>query len=362
MRGGRTRLQVIRVAAIRILGAGPAGSAAAIAALSESAAVRLFEKSTFPRHKVCGEFLSPGVARILEALGVWQDFLGLRPARIRRCVLHLGPRAKQWTLAECAYGLSRYQLDRLLFDRAVLLGAEVDRDPGAGQRLAREPVRDGEAPIVIATGRRAVASRGNRLFGFKAHFEGPVNDAVELFFFEDCYVGVSAVEDGITNVCGIAPESTLRRFSFQPGELLARWQPLGERLAPLTRNMRWLTTGPLLFSRSGYDQPQPGMYPAGDALGFVDPFTGTGMLNALLTGRMAGLCAARQVPGRTYVRQCSRLLEAPFRMAALFRAALRLGWVVPLARYLPGSWLFRMTRAADTDLAAVAFPTRDGIQ
>jgi flavin-dependent dehydrogenase len=335
------RLQVIRVAAIRILGAGPAGSAAAIAALSESAAARLFEKSTFPRHKVCGEFLSPGVARILEALGVWQDFLGLRPARIRRCVLHLGSRAKQWTLAECAYGLSRYQFDRLLFDRAVLLGAEVDRDP----------VSDDGAPTVIATGRGAVAPRGNRLFGFKAHFEGPVNDAVELFFFEDCYVGVSAVEDGITNVCGIAPESTLRRFGFQPDELLARWQPLGERLAPLTRNTRWLTTGPLLFSRSGYDQPQPAIYPAGDALGFVDPFTGTGMLNALLTGRMAGLCAARRVPGRTYLRHCARLFEAPFRMAALFRTALRLGWVVPLARYLPGSWLFRLTRAAEPDLS-----------
>jgi len=332
--------------AIRILGAGPAGSAAAIAALSESAAVRLFEKSTFPHHKVCGEFLSPGASRILEALGVWQDFLGLGPARICRFVLHLGPRAKRWTLPECAFGLSRYQFDRLLFDRAVRLGAEVDREPGAVQRLLRG---DGGAPVVIATGRNAVAQRGNRLFGFKAHFEGPANDAVELFFFEDCYVGVSAVENGITNVCGIAPESTLRRFNFQPDELLDRWRPLRERLGPLTRSMRWLTTGPLVFSRSGYDRPQSTVYPAGDALGFVDPFTGTGMFNALLTGRMAGLAATRQAPSQAYVRQCARLLEAPFRMAALFRTALRWGWVGPLAHCIPGSWLFRLTRAAEAD-------------
>ncbi|MGC9972211.1 MAG: hypothetical protein ABSE56_16650 [Bryobacteraceae bacterium] len=337
--------------AIRILGAGPAGSAAAIAALSESAAVRLFEKSTFPHHKVCGEFLSPGASRILEALGVWQDFLGLGPARIRRFVLHLGLRAKHWTLPECAFGLSRYEFDRLLFDRAVLLGAEVDREPGACQRLVREPESDGGAPIVIATGRSAMARRGHRLFGFKAHFEGPADDAVELFFFEDCYVGVSAVENGITNVCGIAPESTLRRHNFQMDELLDRWRPLGDRLGPLTRSMRWLTTGPLVFSRGGYDRPQPAIYPAGDALGFVDPFTGSGMLNALLTGRMAGIAAARHVSGRTYVRQCARVLEAPLRMAALFRTALRWGWVGPLAPFLPGSWLFRLTRAAEADLS-----------
>lgn len=332
--------------AIRILGAGLAGSAAAIAALSESAAVRLFEKSAVPRHKVCGEFLSPGASRILEALGVWQDFLGLGPARIRRSVLHIGLRAKHWQLPECAFGLSRYQFDRLLFDRAVLLGAEVNREQAAGQCA----VGDSGAPVVIATGRSAVARRGSRLFGFKAHFEGPTDDAVELFFFEDCYVGVSAVENGITNVCGIAPESTLRQHNFQMDELLDRWRPLRERLGPLTRSMRWLTTGPLVFSRAGYDRPQPAIYPAGDALGFIDPFTGSGMLNALLTGRMAGIAAVRQVPGQTYVRQCARLLEAPLRMAALFRTAIRWGCAGPLARLLPGSWLFRLTRAAEADL------------
>jgi len=42
---------------IRVIGAGPAGAAAAIAARLEGVEVDLFEKSRFPRQKVCGEFL-----------------------------------------------------------------------------------------------------------------------------------------------------------------------------------------------------------------------------------------------------------------------------------------------------------------
>ncbi len=69
------------------------------------------------------------------------------------------------------------------------------------------------------------------MFGFKAHFEGPVNDAVELFFFRGCYVGVSAIENGITNICGIAPEETLRACEFHMDDFLASWPPLANRRA-----------------------------------------------------------------------------------------------------------------------------------
>jgi len=56
---------------INILGGGPAGSAAALAALREGTQVRMVEKSKLPRHKVCGEFFSPEIGPELEKLGVW---------------------------------------------------------------------------------------------------------------------------------------------------------------------------------------------------------------------------------------------------------------------------------------------------
>ena len=75
---------------VGVVGGGPAGSAAAIAALSEARSVHIFEKSGFPRHKVCGEFLSPEIVPLLESLGIWQEFLRLRPAHIKRTILHFG--------------------------------------------------------------------------------------------------------------------------------------------------------------------------------------------------------------------------------------------------------------------------------
>src|SRR5438045_3375931 len=119
------------MALILIAGAGPAGAAAAISARREGAAVVLVDRSRECRHKVCGEFLSPGVADVLGRLGAWQSFTALDPHPMTRCVLHLGNREKRWSLDETAWGLSRLALDRLLTGHAAALGAEVRRGESA---------------------------------------------------------------------------------------------------------------------------------------------------------------------------------------------------------------------------------------
>ena len=99
--------------AVHIIGGGPAGSSAAIAARQEDRDVCLVEKSSFPRHKVCGEFLSPEIAPILESLGVWSAFLSAGPARIGHLELHFGSFHRRCKLPDVAYGLSRYRFDEL---------------------------------------------------------------------------------------------------------------------------------------------------------------------------------------------------------------------------------------------------------
>src|SRR5579863_3779458 len=111
--------------AIQVVGGGPAGAMAALAGLRGGAAVRIFEKSAFPRHKVCGEFLSPAIATLLRRAGCETDFLRLGPAILREMQLHFGARTVRHRLPEPAYGLSRYELDRLLLQHAVDAGAEV---------------------------------------------------------------------------------------------------------------------------------------------------------------------------------------------------------------------------------------------
>jgi hypothetical protein len=328
--------------AVRVVGGGPAGSAAALRALLHSASVTIIEKSRLPRHKVCGEFISPEVCGVLEQLNCLDGFLALGPASIRRMAIHFGAREKRSVLREPAFGLSRYALDRFLFETAVARGANAVRETWSGETS--------EARVVLATGRKAIAPAGSdRLFGFKAHFTGPADDAVELFFFDGCYVGVSSVEQGVTNVAGLAPEAMLRACEFNADELISRSRALALRLRPLNRTMPWLTVGPLVYSRTFNKPSDAEVYPAGDALGFTDPFTGSGMLNAVLTGSMAGQAAALGVPVAQYLRDCRRALAMPFHISAIFRTLLQTGLAPWLAAPIPGRWLVQWTRPCLTD-------------
>jgi 2-polyprenyl-6-methoxyphenol hydroxylase-like FAD-dependent oxidoreductase len=305
---------------------------AALAALAEGSAVTLFEKSTFPRHKVCGEFLSPEIATVLRSLDLWPAFAAARPVPIERAILHLGGATKRFPLPEPAYGLSRFALDRLLLDQAVRRGADL-----------RTELRKSPGPLpgaaVIAHGRQTPARARDRLFGFKAHFRGQADASVEMFFFEGCYVGISPVEDAV-NVCGLAPEASLRACGFEPEALFP--PPLAGRLRNLERAFDWLMTGPLVF-RDEFSN-HAGVYLAGDAMGFVDPFTGSGILSAMLTGRLAGQAASRGLPIDQYNAQCRRVLRRQYSVASLLRRVLGAGLAESLARWVPGRVLYRLTR------------------
>jgi flavin-dependent dehydrogenase len=330
------------MAEILIAGGGPAGASAAIAGRLEGCSVRLMDRTKTVRHKVCGEFISPEATEILEALQVRDEFSMLGPQRIRRGVLHLGSRVEQWTLPECAWGLSRLQLDRLLLDKAAALGAIVSRGESFEGRMAT-PLNGG---VILACGRPQKAQRGDRLFGFKAHFEGPSDDAVELFFDSHGYVGVSGIENGLTNVCGLAPESLLRRYGVDFDEMVLRSHALAERLGSLRRTMRWIVTGPLSFTMPSNGGFGTNIYPAGDSVGFVDPFTGSGILNAILTGRLAGIAAARRRSSSEYIKSCRALFRRPFFISSILRRLAdhtELHWLAPC---LPCQALFRLTRTS----------------
>lgn len=312
-----------------MLGGGPAGSMAAIRACREGAAsVEILERSRFPRHKVCGEFLSPEIAPILERAGVLDAFLQREPWAVRRMAVFLGSAEKRAVLPEAAFGLSRYCFDELLWNEAAKLGTRH--------------VEVGEA-TVIATGRPASPeAKGSRLFGFKAHFDGPTDDAVELYFQGDTYVGINCIEGGRTNVCGLAPESALKAVGFEPETLLWQSAALRARLAPLKRCMDWVFTGPLAFGQRW--NPEGTALLCGDALSFVDPFTGSGLLCAAVTGSLAGIHAARGVSAAEHLTACRRAIGLPFFFSSTLRALAGTEWAERLLPFVPGQWLYRLTR------------------
>jgi hypothetical protein len=80
--------------------------------------------------------------------------------------------------------------------------------------------------------------------------------------------------------------------------------------------------------------------------GFIDPFTGSGILNAMLTGELAGLAAA------SYLRDCRRLLRRVFLVSSAFRAIIASGQAGLLASLVPRRFLFHATRPSGLKIGA----------
>ena len=196
---------------------------------------------------------------------------------------------------------------------------------------------------VVAHGRQFAASGSDRLFGFKSHFRGPAGDAVELYFFDDFYVGVNPVEGGVTNVCGLGSETGLRRLGFDFDALVASHPALADRLKPMARATDWLSTGPLVYESRLPDPPETDLL-AGDALQFVDPFTGTGMAIAIWTGALAGEWAAESRPAPEYYATVRAGIAKQFRWCGWLRGAMEKRWPLRLAPLLPPAWLYAVTR------------------
>ena len=111
---------------VLIVGAGPAGSAAALSALAArpGARVAIVDRSAFPRDKVCGDGLTPSAVAALEQLGLGDVLTAQTP--VPRWQVR-GPGSHQFTasLAQPAYVLPRRVLDAHLVAAATARGAEL---------------------------------------------------------------------------------------------------------------------------------------------------------------------------------------------------------------------------------------------
>jgi flavin-dependent dehydrogenase len=335
-----------------VIGGGLAGCSVALQLARDDHRVLLAEQATYPRHKLCGEFLSPEAQASFERLGVLEAVRrkGARPIRTARLTAPTGT-ATDHALPHAALGLSRYELDRLLFQAACRAGAEGRT--GARVTNVQGTLKGGftasvdgetvEARLVLgAYGRRARLDRAlERPFleqqtpyvGFKAHYAGPaarsLDATIELHSAPGGYCGLSPVEGDRINVCWIGHVDALTDSGGTPTEMLRqklRQNPaLDERLQTLTRvsdAFEAVSQVPLMpKSRFAGD-----VCMIGDAAGMIAPLCGDGMAMALRTADLVHPLASDFLAGR--------------RDAAAFRGAYRSGWTRRFGRRMRlGRWV-----------------------
>ena len=339
-----------------VVGAGPAGSAAAAVLARGGRRVLLLEKDTLPRPKVCGEFLSSDALPALEKLGVRAAVERAGPERIDRGSIHWpGGRSVAFRLPAPAYGVSRLILDALLARGASDAGADtrfaarvtsVESD-GAGAFVVRFSRARTEQEVrsrfvVGAWGRwdaldrkldRGFQLARSRSFGWSRDYEGDTASLagqVRLYLFAGGYCGLSRVEGERVNLAGVVAESVLRRERADWEGVLARAKRSNRALAADLSSLTpgptgFLGTGPVFFTAK--PPSEEGILMAGDAAGVIDPFSGEGQAAALASGILAGETIERALAGDL----------SPAQTAALYTRA----WKISNARRFTWSSLLR---------------------
>jgi flavin-dependent dehydrogenase len=299
---------------IAVIGGGVAGSTAAALLAQHGLRVILIEKGAFPRHKVCGEFLSPDGADVLRRLGVWSRLEGERPPRIHSFTLTAGTRETRHKLPSPGCGVSRWVLDHVLWEHAGGVGVArrerctVEQVSGDFQSGFSLSVRQAGLPstrikahaVLCAAGRqwqpraqpRTPHDGGKaRFVGLKAHFQGaPLDRHVELHTVPHGYCGMVEVTGGVTNLCCWVEAEALRRVGGLPNRFLASALAENSHLRLRLQKAQPLGTPWTTTSYAGARTVAPvaaAFWNVGDRAAMVAPLTGDGMGMGLRAAEVA---------------------------------------------------------------------------
>lgn len=306
-----------------VVGAGPAGAATAILLAERGVDVLVLDRAAFPRPKLCGEYLSPEAARVLDRLGVLKalDVAGAVPlagmritapdGRVvvgryrpvgawrpyRNHALAIPRETLDATLAERLRAIpvdfrERVRVTDVLVEDGRVVGVEAVDAEGAPHRC--------RAPLVVgADGRASVVA--HRLGLYRAHrlqrmalvsyVSGlrDVTDLGEIFVDPPDYAILNPVAAGRVNMSVVVPLADAARFSDRLDTFFAarvkQLRHLARRVAGAEVTGRVRALGPLAYRVAA--PTVGGVLLVGDAAGFYDPFTGEGVFTGLRSAELA---------------------------------------------------------------------------
>ena len=320
-----------------ILGAGPAGCAAAIVLAEAGRAPILIDRDASVGDALCGGFMSWQTVANLRALGV--DAEGLGAHRVERLALFADYRSAQARLPDAAWGLSRRALDTGLRARALAVGArlEIDRARSlAPGRIEGERHEWRSDAIFLATGKHDVRGENrpreaaDPALGLRVRLPAHpdlarlIGDAIELHLFDGAYAGIVLQEDGSANVCLALRKSRLAREGGPLDLLIA----LAERHPAFAARWRHAPESPAIDTIGSVpygwiaDGTDPGLYRLGDQAAVIPSLAGEGMGIALASGQSAAQAYLAGKGAVDWQREFSRRAARPVTIAeAIWKAA-----------------------------------------
>lgn len=317
---------------VTIIGGGLAGLTLGIGLRQRDVPVTIHESGDYPRHRVCGEFISGRGQSVLERLGLLADFKNAGAVYARTAIFLSGAgKSPVRELTAPALCLSRYKMDALLAAKFQELEGELrvrSRWNGDTDTLKRGHQTPGDEGVVSATGRRLQPAENEiRWFGVKSHVTGAslgnLEADLEMHISPDGYVGVNRINDGQVNICGLFRA----RPEKQRPESKVDWL-LGQRDSTLRERLNKAQFDPQSFCSVAGIQLKPRRASTrnecciGDALTMTPPATGNGMSMAFESAEMA------LGPVAAYSRGEINWIEAKRQVAAGCDAAFsrRLAW------------------------------------
>jgi len=323
-----------------VVGAGPAGSAAAIGLARAGATTLLLERARETGDALCGGFLSWQTLQRLDALGI--ERAALDGQAVRRVRLFAGQRQSETTLPGEAMGVSRRGLDSALQAAAVAAGAGLERGVHAtALEGSAVQTRDGAAlvapAIFLAAGKHgfrgfarepAAWQRADPVMGLRLRLPAHpalgrlVGDAVELHLFDRGYAGLVQQEDGSGNLCLAVHKSRLDETDGDPAKLLRAlgdaMPHLGERLAHADWGRGIDAIGHVPYGWRTQDTAA-GLFRLGDQAGVIPSLAGEGMGLALASAD-AAVAAWRHGGGAAapaFQKRLAARMTRPFALANL---------------------------------------------
>lgn len=289
-----------------IIGGGLAGLTSAIHLSLHNIEVLVIEKNSYPKHKVCGEYISNETLPYLNSLGFNPFDFGAK------CIdeFELTTSANKSIKAKLplgGFGISRYQLDFQLFKLAKRKGAEIVQDAVIDINFANnlftvktKNSQTFQSEIVIgAYGKRAnldinlersFIKKTSPYLAVKTHViaDVPANK-VALHNFKGGYCGVSMVEDNTTNLCYITNYKSFKKFKniteFQEKVVFQN-----AALRNIFQNSVQKFDQPLSISQISFKIKNPvenHIIMCGDTAGMIHPLCGNGMAMAIRSAQLA---------------------------------------------------------------------------